>query len=83
MNQQILELIKLRNRLRTVDYVEYKKINNEITNQCRKAKDLWLQKNCKEIEYYLTKNNTDKAYNRVKRLEYKPRTKINIVRDHN
>lgn len=39
MNQQILELINKRNKLRKVDYARYKQIKNEITNECRKAKD--------------------------------------------
>lgn len=81
MNQQIVELIRQKNKLRTVNQVEYKKIKNETINLCRKAKDLWLLENCKDIEYFLTKNNTDKEYNRIKSLEYKPRTKSNIVRD--
>jgi len=79
MTQKILEYIRQRNLLRTVDHVEYKSIKNEITNQCREAKDLWLHKNCKAIEYFLIKNNTHKAYNKVKGLEYKPRIKSNIV----
>jgi len=81
MTQKILELINQKNVLRTVDHVEYKRIKNEITNQCREAKDLWLRENCKEIENLLIKNNTDRAYNRIRSLEYKPRTKSNIVSD--
>lgn len=79
MTQKILELIKQRIVLRTVNHVEYERIKNEITNQCHEAKDLWLRGNCKEIEYLLIKNNTDIAYHRVRSLEYKPRTKSNIV----
>ncbi|KAL4100956.1 hypothetical protein QTP88_020980 [Uroleucon formosanum] len=81
MTQKILKLIKQRNILRTVDHVEYKRIKNEITNQCREAKNLWLRENCKEIEYLLIKNNTDRIYNRVRSLEYKQRTKSNTVSD--
>lgn len=79
MNQQILKLIKERNKLREVDYAKYKHIKNQITNECRIAKDEWIRENCKEIEYFLLKNNADKAYNRVKSLEYTQKTRSNIV----
>lgn len=62
MTQKILELIKQRNVPRTV---EYKRIKNEITNQCREAKALWLRENCKEIEYLLIKNNTDRGIEHI------------------
>jgi hypothetical protein len=37
--------------------------------------------NCKKIETDLIRNNTDKAYNKVKRINYIPKTKSNVVKD--
>jgi hypothetical protein len=46
-----------------------------------KQRNYGYVKIAKKIEYLLIKNNTDRAYNRVRSLEYKPRTKNNIVSD--
>lgn len=81
MTENILEMIKQRNEARKTDQVLYKKIKNQITELCRKAKDEWLKNNCEEIQYCLMKNSIDKAYNKVKSLQYSPRTRSNIVKD--
>lgn len=41
MNQNILDLIKIRNSLRETDYEEYKKVKNRITTECKIAKDIY------------------------------------------
>lgn len=56
-NQNILELIKIRNSLREADCDEYKQTKNKITTERRIAKDKWLEVNCKEIETDLIRNN--------------------------
>lgn len=81
MTQYILELIHQRNEARKVDYSNYKHIKNQITEECRRAKNQWLEKECNEIDYCLKKNFTDKAYNKVKSSQTTPRTKSNIVKD--
>uniref|UniRef100_A0A8D8U352 Craniofacial development protein 2 n=1 Tax=Cacopsylla melanoneura TaxID=428564 RepID=A0A8D8U352_9HEMI len=81
ITEEILVMIKQRNEERKRNYDKYKQIKNKITDMCRKAKDLWLRDNCEEIEYCLMKNNPDKAYNKVKSLQYTPRTRSNIVKD--
>lgn len=79
MNQNILELLKIRNSLKYYD--EYKSIKNKITTECRITKDKWLEVNYKEIETDLVTNNTDNAYNKVKRLNYMSKTKSIIVKN--
>lgn len=81
MTKEILDMIVTRNKLRTKDYTEYKKVKNEVTTKCREAKEKWLEENIKEIEADILVNNTSKAYNKVKNFEYKPKTRSNIVRD--
>lgn len=78
MNQNILDLIKIRNSLREINYDEYKKVKNKITIECRIAKDISMEKNCKEIETDLIRNNIDKAYNKVKRLNYTQKTRSSL-----
>jgi hypothetical protein len=79
MNQTILDSIKVRNPLRETDY--YKKIKNKVTTECRITKDKWLEVNCKEIETNLKRNNTDKTYNKVKCINYTPKTRSHVVKD--
>lgn len=81
MTQNILEMINERNGLRKEDYEKYKQLKNKITEECRKAKNIWLEENCKEIEYCLRKNNTDRAYTKVKSLQPTTRTRSNIVKN--
>lgn len=68
-------------KLRSEDYNQYKQIKNEVTSKCREAKEKWLKENIEEIEIHLAKNNTDKAYNTVKKLHQKHKTTSNIVKD--
>lgn len=81
MNQNNLDLIKTRNSLRETDYDEYKKVKYKITTECRIGKDKWLEINFKKIETDLIRNNSDKAYNKLKRLNYIPKTISNVVND--
>lgn len=45
------------------------------------VKDKWLEVNGKEIKTDLIRNNTDKAYYKVKRLNYSLKTRSNMVND--
>lgn len=81
MTKDILDLIIKRNKLRNKDFTEYKKVKHEVTEKCKAAKEKWLEENIKEIEADMLLNNTSKAYNKVKKMQYKPKTKSNIVRD--
>lgn len=80
MTAEILELIKERNIWRNKDYEKYKIIKNTVTAECRKAKEKWMDKNSAEIEYMMNRNNNG-VYAKVKRLQYEPRTRSNIVKD--
>lgn len=81
MTKDILDMIIIRNKLRNADYIQYKKVKNEVSMKCREAKEKWLDENIKEIEVDLLLNNTSRVYNKVKNLQYKPKTRRNIVRD--
>lgn len=80
MTAEILELIKERNIWRNKDYDKYKRIKNTVTAECRKAKEKWMDENSAEIECMMN-NNNNKVYAKVKRLQYEPRTRSNIVKD--
>uniref|UniRef100_A0A8D9DT62 Craniofacial development protein 2 n=1 Tax=Cacopsylla melanoneura TaxID=428564 RepID=A0A8D9DT62_9HEMI len=80
MTADILELIKERNYWRNKDYEKYKRIKNTVTTECRKAKERWMDENSAEIEYMMNRNNNG-VYAKVKRLQYEPKTRSNIVKD--
>jgi len=48
--------------------------------QCRKAKEQWMEENSKEIELMMNRNNNG-VYAKVKKLQFDPRTRSNIVKN--
>ena len=47
---------------------KYKEVNNKIRSELRKAKELWIEQQCTEIEQCLERNSTKKAYQVTKYL---------------
>ena len=45
---------------------EYRKANKKLQNALKKAKDDWIDTECKEIDACVNKNNSKKAYQLVK-----------------
>lgn len=78
---EILALIDKRNKLRNKDFDHYRIIKNLITRKCRLEKDRWMEEVSEEIEKYLLSGNPNKAYTKIKALQYKPKTKSNIVKE--
>jgi hypothetical protein len=82
MTLEILELIKERNKVKKKgNFGKYKEIKNLITLKCRQEKDKWMKEMSEDIEQDIESGKTDKAYAKIRALQYKPRTKSNIVKD--
>ena len=47
---------------------KYKEANNKVRSELRKAKEVWIEQQCTEIEQCLKRNNTKKAYQVTKDL---------------
>uniref|UniRef100_A0A8D8RMY9 Craniofacial development protein 2 n=1 Tax=Cacopsylla melanoneura TaxID=428564 RepID=A0A8D8RMY9_9HEMI len=80
MKSDILSLIKERNYWKTRDNEKYKQIKNMVTEECRKAKTKWMDENSVEIQQLINKHDNG-VYSKIKKLQYTPRTKSNIVKD--
>ncbi|KAI5724736.1 hypothetical protein M8J77_006570 [Diaphorina citri] len=57
-----------------------KDTNSSVTAKCREAKEKWMDENSAEIEAMMIRNSNE-VYAKVKKLQYNPKTKSNIVRD--
>ena len=51
-----------------VDRDKYNQLNKEIINDCRKAKEIWFNKQCKEIEELEKHHNLKEMHSKVKEL---------------
>ncbi|XP_050439147.1 craniofacial development protein 2-like [Adelges cooleyi] len=80
MSQDILELIKERNFWRNKDYDKYKHLRNKIIQKCRQAKEKWMEEYSEDIEMMMKRNNNG-VYAKVKKLQYTPKTRSNIVKN--
>ena len=67
MKPEILELMKIRQRVRNKDSSHYKTLSIEIRNGCRKAKQEWIDQQCNEIERTKISNPTS-MYKNIRRL---------------
>ncbi|VVC42424.1 Reverse transcriptase domain [Cinara cedri] len=76
MTQDILDFIKERN----IDYDKYKFLKNKITQKCRQAKEKWMEEYSEDIEIMMKRNNNG-VYAKVKKLQYTPKTRSNIVKN--
>ena len=50
MTDDILNKMDERKAYKNADRNRYNQLNKEITNDCRKAKETWFNKQCEEIE---------------------------------
>lgn len=79
ITQEILDKVRERNYWRKRDIDEYKQLKNTITTECRKAKEQWMEEISKEIVLMINRHN-DGVYAKVKKLQYNPRRRSNIVK---
>lgn len=46
---------------------QYKKLRNKINREAKKAKEMWIEEKCEEIDWMMKYNQQDKAYKLIKR----------------
>ena len=59
----------------------YKKVNTEIINIMKKAKEKWIKKQCVSIENNLENNSTKMAYQTVKELTNNKQRRVSVKQD--
>ena len=64
MNNSILELMKQRKSVKNKNTVKYKSLNIKIQTESKKAKEAWIEEQCKELED-LEKKNIQHMYNKI------------------
>ena len=60
---------------------DYRKINKDIKNDMKKAKEGWISDKCSDIETNLAKNNSKKAYQLVKELSSANHHRSSVIQD--
>ena len=67
MNNSILELMKQRRSVKNTNTVKYESLNIKIKAECKKAKETWIEEQCKELEDFENKN-IKQTYKKIKRM---------------
>ena len=60
---------------------EYREANNNVKKGMKKAKQNWIEEQCKDIEHNLTTNNSKKAYQIVKELTTVKQGKVSTIQN--
>ncbi len=86
VTSDILDLCDKRRELKkkkgdTEGRERYKKVNTEIRNILKKAKEKWIKKQCVSIENNLKNNNTKMAYQTVKELTNTQQRRVSVIQD--
>ena len=68
MTNDILSKMDEQKAHKLVDRDKYNHLNKEIINDCRKAKEIWLNKQCEEIEELEKHHNLKEMHAKVKEL---------------
>jgi len=64
----INERRRYKNQINTQEQQQYKRIRNEVQRKIKKAKEKWLDEQCKGIEEFLKKGRSDLAFSETKKL---------------
>lgn len=84
ITDNILRLMEERRKYKTRDNNRYKQLNREITNECRKAKEEWLEERCSEIEELQKKHDLFNLHKKIKDLTQKHQKRhLSILKDDN
>jgi len=68
MTDDILSKMDERKAHKHVDRDKYNHLNKKIINDCRKAKEIWFNKQCEEIEKLEKHHNSEEMSAKVKEL---------------
>lgn len=76
MSPEIIQLINEKRRYKNKNKQKYKELKNKIKYEITKAKEEWMEKNCKELEELNSKHDTTNLHRKLKVMtgNTKPRT---------
>ena len=60
---------------------KYREINNKVKKGMTKAKEMWVRQQCQEVEGSLSKNNSRRAYQLVKKLTAEKNGRTTTIQD--
>ena len=85
ITDEILHKMEQRKKHKNKNPSEYKIIDREIAQNCREAKEKWLQKQCQDIEALEKQHKSKEMYNKIKDLTNNKRntTQTSCIRDKN
>ena len=75
MTEDILHNMEQRKKYKNDNQIEYQRLNKEITNDCRKAKEQWLTDQCQEIEKLEKQHKTKEMHEKTNNFTNKKNTK--------
>ena len=86
ITDDILEMCDKRRELKNKKHdaqgrSQYGDINNKIRKAIKQAKENWIEEQCEEIDFNLTKNNTKRAYQIVKDLIPTKKGRASTIQD--
>jgi len=70
-----------KNKTDEVSKKQYKTLRNKINREAKKAKEMWIEKNCVEIDNMMKYNQQDKAYKLIKRYFNEKKSQCTHVKD--
>src|SRR6266576_1795586 len=76
MLEKMDERRKFKSRTDEEGKKRYRKLNNELRRETEKAREKWLEEECKEIEELEKKGRTDLMYKRVKQTTWDKKCKV-------
>ena len=74
MTEDILHKMEQRWKYKNNNHIEYQRLNKEIANDCRKAKEQWLTEQCQEIEKLKKQYKTKEMHEKLQNSTHKKNT---------
>ena len=74
MAEDILNKMEQRKKYKNNNHIEYQRLNKEIANDYRKAKEQWITDQCQEIEKLEKQHKTTEMHQKIKNFTNKKNT---------
>ena len=66
MTKDMLHKMEQRKKYKNINNIEYQRLNKEIANDCRRAKEQWFKDQCQEIEKLEKQHKTEEMHEKLK-----------------
>lgn len=79
MTQEIINLIKEKRSYKNTDPQKYKQSKRQIEHHTRKAKEIWMEENCREMEQMNSKQDSFNLHKKLKELTGNTKKRIPVI----